>query len=425
MISKAGRRLTAIPMFLILVAVAAGRAQQKYDLTVNCSQFEPHLGQKFVLRLVDRNLKLEVSRAIKEALLTPDFQFQLKQVLVAGRSYDLEAYADYNLNNVYDNPPYDHSWRLSIDRVSGPLTLSLVHNTQFVPLDFPPGDYVLKLSFAGMTPHLGERLSLRVKDDSTHFTAADTVITAVDSAAFELDLGRVLVSSRSYSVDFYADHNVNGRYDSPPVDHAWRLAVKGVAGDRNLNFKHNTNFTDVRFGENDYDLGLEFLGMEPHLGQRFALRVLDSLSLRVVADTLIRHLAGPDFRLRFERALAAGRSYWIDFYADLNGNGHYDPPPADHAWRLSLGGVISDSDLSFRYWTGFTDVQFPDSGAAGGLDCDFDGDGRSGLRDVLGLLLYGRSDPSDLNRLDWNMDGRWDAADAVEMARRIRDGECP
>ena len=50
-----------------------------------------------------------------------------------------------------------------------------------------------------------------------------------------------------YYIDFYADHNGNGQYDAPPVDHAWRLELSNVAGDSQLDFTHNTNFTDIEW----------------------------------------------------------------------------------------------------------------------------------------------------------------------------------
>jgi hypothetical protein len=48
----------------------------------------------------------------------------------------------------------------------------------------------------------------------------------------------------------------------------------------------------------------------------------------------------------------------IDFYADFNENGYYDPPPADHAWRLLLDDANGDTSLEFTHNTSFTDINW-------------------------------------------------------------------
>jgi hypothetical protein len=51
-----------------------------------------------------------------------------------------------------------------------------------------------------------------------------------------------------------------------------------------------------------------------------------------------------------------GTSYEVDFYSDHNGNGVYDAPPTDHAWRLETGVISGDMDLDFQHSTEFTDI---------------------------------------------------------------------
>ena len=55
--------------------------------------------------------------------------------------------------------------------------------------------------------------------------------------------------------------------------------------------------------------------------------------------------------------------YNIDFYADHNGNGFYDPPPTDHAWRLSFNSSTGDVVQDFTHNTNFTDIQWPNPSA--------------------------------------------------------------
>ena len=77
-------------------------------------------------------------------------------------------------------------------------------------------------------------------------TATRTVAT-ITSATFTIDLPNSITTGRSYNVDFYADLSMNGAYDAPPTDHAWRLRANDVQGDVTLTFAHSGAFTDIAF----------------------------------------------------------------------------------------------------------------------------------------------------------------------------------
>jgi hypothetical protein len=55
----------------------------------------------------------------------------------------------------------------------------------------------------------------------------------------------------------------------------------------------------------------------------------------------------------------------LDFFADFNDNGEYDPPPTDHAWRLDIAATGDDS-LTFIHNTNFDDIDDPTIVALGG-----------------------------------------------------------
>lgn len=102
----------------------------------------------------------------------------------------------------------------------------------------------LKVSFIGMNPHVGQMFSLYLKDLATGEYIDSAMLTAIPGPDFDIELNSVWPGS-SYNVDFFSDHNGNGSYDSPPVDHAWRLELNNLAGDTTVTFAHNTNFTDI------------------------------------------------------------------------------------------------------------------------------------------------------------------------------------
>lgn len=102
--------------------------------------------------------------------------------------------------------------------------------------------HMLTVKFANMGPHNGQTLRLWVIDNLTEMTLYNTEVTV--SPEFDI-VTEGLEDGKSYRVDFYADHNLNGSYDAPPTDHAWRLELDNVMSDTVLSFNHNVSFTDI------------------------------------------------------------------------------------------------------------------------------------------------------------------------------------
>ena len=104
----------------------------------------------------------------------------------------------------------------------------------------------LTINFTGMTPHVGQKMMLKVVS-SAGAAVAETTLTSIPGAAFSLMFEGILAEGGDYNVDFYADLSGNGYYDLPPADHSWRLPVMDVSDNVTLSFAHNTNFTEVDF----------------------------------------------------------------------------------------------------------------------------------------------------------------------------------
>ncbi len=105
-------------------------------------------------------------------------------------------------------------------------------------------------------------------------------------------------------------------------------------------------------------LTLQFRGMNPHIGQKFEVRVLDKETDGEVGRQGVPAIDSADFELELFTTII-GQSYQIDFYADQNNNGTYDPPPTDSAWRLELDQAQGNDTLTFNLNTNFTDIGFP------------------------------------------------------------------
>jgi hypothetical protein len=202
----------------------------------------PHVGQKFELRVIDKASQMETGRAMVDAIAGPEFSVSVPGLQV-GRSYWVDFYADFSGNGLYDAPPTDHAWRLSLDDVQGDTTLTFGHNTDFTDVGW---EYLFTLDLSGMNPHVGQLFELRVVDQSDGSEVGRTRLDSVVVPDFSVSVPGIR-PGKVYQVDYYADFSKNGLYDAPPTDHAWRLTLEDVQGDTTLTFSHNTNFTDIQW----------------------------------------------------------------------------------------------------------------------------------------------------------------------------------
>jgi len=111
-------------------------------------------------------------------------------------------------------------------------------------------------------------------------------------------------------------------------------------------------FSAVAFGQTA--LTMMFREMDPHVGQRFELRIVEEASGREIARFTIPEIVAA-FDLEIGD-LELGTSYRIDFYSDMNGNGRYDAPPTDHAWRIEVSDLQGDTEFTFIHNVEFTDI---------------------------------------------------------------------
>ncbi len=103
-----------------------------------------------------------------------------------------------------------------------------------------------------------------------------------------------------------------------------------------------------------HTLTVNFSMMSPHVGQDIYLAVIDAETMTELHRV---HVIGElTFVVEIPEVLEDGKSYYVDFYADNNQNGHYDPPSADHAWRLEIIDSSGDETLSFSHQIAFTDI---------------------------------------------------------------------
>jgi hypothetical protein len=259
----------------------------------------------------------------------------------------IDFFADHNLNGKYDPPANDHAWRITLDNVKGDSTVPFVHNTTFTDISWA---HRITLAFSNMNPHAGQNLYLALKDADTGGEIERKKIEGV-VPDFDVHFDSI-TPGNSYVIDFFADHNLNGRYDMPADDHAWRITLDDVLGDTTVPFIHNTSFTDIAW---EYKLTVHFTGMTPHVDQDLKLYLRNNVTDAFLDTVEVIPITADDFMVALF-SIMPDSSYNIDFFADFNENGEYDAPPADHAWRITLTEVRGDTIVVFAHNTDFTDI---------------------------------------------------------------------
>jgi hypothetical protein len=215
------------------------QAEDLNDFTMNFSMMSPHVGDDVWLAVIETETMKEVGRVYALGALV--FVMEIPGILEDGRSYQVDFYADENKNGHYDPPGTDHAWRMEIMNAQGNETLEFSHQIAFTDVEWK---HRLRLALSGMAESVGEKMVMYVREQSTGAYLDTVSLESIPADEFTMD-SYVIGNGGTYMLDFYADLNGNGLYDAPPVDQAWRISSVNTTGDRNLEFVHNQDFTDI------------------------------------------------------------------------------------------------------------------------------------------------------------------------------------
>lgn len=157
------------------------------------------------------------------------------------------------------------------------------------------GNFVdLRLTVRGMKSHVNELFEYRVVDGTNTIQSRGfiTPLGGVDATVFVP--GAIPKLNGPFRLDFYADHDNSGGYDTTPQqagDHAWRLPLDvtqtNAEGVVEIVFDHNTSFSYLNAPDVPKEVGkpfvIKFANMTGLQGRRVQVRVADASSGRVVA----------------------------------------------------------------------------------------------------------------------------------------------
>jgi hypothetical protein len=209
----------------------------------------------------------------------------------------------------------------------------------------------------GMGPHVDQLMEFRVVSGDSELMARG-ILDTLDAADYTFSIpASVPDDGTTYRLDFYADLSGDRQYSGvDDADHAWRLPIDGEV----LTFSHNAEFQDIDDpAVVDHDpFSIALSGMAPHVDRYFELRVIDTANDNVVGVYVKPKLGQADSTITIPGIVHLDREYQIDFFSDDNGNGVYDAPPEDHAWRITLTAGAQGIATDFSHNTDFTDIGF-------------------------------------------------------------------
>ncbi|HEY8432918.1 MAG TPA: hypothetical protein VIL20_31315 [Sandaracinaceae bacterium] len=213
------------------------------------------------------------------------------------------------------------------------------------------------LNITDADPHVGQLVELRIVD-ADDVLVARGIVAALPSGDYSFAFPSSTPEG-PHRLDFFADLSMNGAYDPPPADHAWRRDV-AASGDVVIDFPHGTDFTDISSPAitEHGDFTFEASEMGPHVGQLFELRVIRESDGRLVGRYVLPEIQAADFSLTIPGIIENGVEYRVDFWADLSDDGQYQAPPVDHAWRETVTGGASGATVHFTHHTDLVDVEF-------------------------------------------------------------------
>ncbi len=120
------------------------------------------------------------------------------------------------------------------------------------------------------------------------------------------------------------------------------------------------------------------------------------------------------FRWRTDDRLKIN-TFWLQYYLAHIFENDYNPHDPDIPYNDNIATVYFDNIVLATEYIGPI--------ANGQIGCDFNGDGRTTVADVIQLFLMNRRDPLDM-RGDYNSDGRGTIADAIALMIDIMLGNC-
>ena len=213
----------------------------------------------------------------------------------------------------------------------------------------------LRLTVRGMTSHVSELFEYRIVDGSNTLQSRGQIFPLGGPDATMFAPGAVPKQNGPFTLDFYADHDLNGIYGRDDAqntgDHSWRIPLTPDLLDESgafaVTFDHNTSFSVLTNPAPPREIGapatVRMKNMGPFIGKRVEVRIADASSKRVVAFYRIPSLGGATVSFSIPGMIEGGVTYTVEVYTDDN-----QPTPGSvRAFRIERQSVVAGLDVDF------------------------------------------------------------------------------
>lgn len=213
----------------------------------------------------------------------------------------------------------------------------------------------LKLTVRGFTSHVPEMFEYRIVDKDNVLQSRGIISPLGDTKATMFAPGAVPKQNGPFTLDFYADHDLDGKYGRDPVqgtgDHSWRIPLADVPLDDSgayvIAFDHNTSFAVLTSPAPPIEIGapatIRLVNVAGFIGKRIQFRIADASSKRVVALYRIPNLTKASGTIVVPGMIEGGVTYTVELYTDDN----QDVPGSVRAFRMEQRSAATGLDLDF------------------------------------------------------------------------------
>lgn len=339
----------------------------------------PHGGQTIYVAVVRASdgMVMAMNSATVSATADPAFSFTFANLLESGTAYQIHYWIDSNFGGgtagVCDPKANDHQWSVAVPAPSAAVSVTESHNaaatTDVCPSFSTDLSFHADASFQG--PHGGQEVYVAVVRASDGLVVArdNGTVSATADTTFSFTFAGLLVVGVEYELHYWIDSNfgggVAGACDPRAIDHQWSVDVPGPTAAVTVTESHDAGATtDVC---TSFSADLNFTGdasfQGPHGGQMISaglVRASDGLVVATQSGT-VSATADPSFSFSFAGQLVIGVSYEVHYWIDSNFGGGSagvcDAPNIDHQWRVDIGLIDADADISEAHDAGaITDV---------------------------------------------------------------------
>jgi hypothetical protein len=221
------------------------------------------------------------------------------------------------------------------------------------PPNIPPStDSGIVVSLENFTPYAGQQVDMRlVGGDGTVLGVYRTTSLALDEDGdYRLEILSVPKKPGSY-VDILVDADGDGTYESD--EPAWSKPLSNGA----VTFLGSTEPNGApEPGEPGGDFTMSFTGFGALEGELLRLALMNPAGQ--ITGIYTGTVVGDEFDVLLPEVVVNTQPYTIILFADANGNGRYDTPPADAAWYAYATGDASGINYVFAYNEDFEDIDF-------------------------------------------------------------------